>query len=110
VTRQPYLVWVLPDLARRIEAALRACGEPRLAEQVAGLRITAVCQCAQPFCASFHTATRPMKRWFVRGRQLELHDDGPGEIAIDVVRGEIVYVEALYLDDVRSALARIPAP
>jgi hypothetical protein len=92
-----------------MEAALRAQGEERLADQVAGLRITAVCPCEQPFCGSFHTLSRPMKRWFIRGRQVELADGGPGEIVIDVVRGEIAYVEVLYLDDVREALARIPA-
>ena len=48
-----------------------------------------------------------MKRWFMRGRQVSLRDDEPGEIAIDVVRGEIAYVEVLYLDDVRATLARL---
>ena len=103
----PLVRSVLPGVAERIEAALRARGEGRVADQVAGLRITAVCPCEQPFCGSFHTSARPMKRWFLRGRQIELRDGGPGEIAIDVVRGEIAYVEVLYLDDVRDALARL---
>jgi hypothetical protein len=90
-----------------METALRAHGEGRLADQVADLRITAVCTCDQPFCGSFHTLGRPMKRWFIRGRQVELADGGPGEVVVDVVRGEIAYVEVLYLDDVREALARI---
>jgi hypothetical protein len=101
-------VWaVVPDLARRIEAALRAQGEERVADQVEDLRITAVCPCDQPFCGSFHTSKRPMTRWFLRGRQIKLQDGRPGEIVIDVVRGEIAYVEVLYLDDVREALAQI---
>jgi hypothetical protein len=107
VTEAPRVWAVVPDLARRIEAALRAQGEDRVAGQVAELRITAVCPCDQPFCGSFHTSRRPMKRWFLRGRQIELHDGGPGEIALDIVRGEISYVEVLYLDDVREALDRI---
>ena len=98
---------VLPGLAGRMQQALHAQGEERLAAQVPGLRITAVCQCEQPFCGSFHTLSRPMKRWFIRGRQVELADGEPGEVVIDVVRGEIAYVEVLYLDEVREALARI---
>jgi hypothetical protein len=90
-----------------MEAAFRAQGEGRLADQMQALRITAVCTCDQPFCGSFHTLSRPMKRWFIRGRQVELADGGPGEVVVDVVRGEIAYVEVLYLDDVREALARL---
>jgi len=107
VSEQPLVRSVLPGLADRMEAALRAQGEERLADQVPGLRITAVCECDQPFCGSFHTLQRPMKRWFIRGRQVELDDGRPGEVMIDVVRGEIAYVEVLHLDDVRDALAQI---
>jgi hypothetical protein len=103
----PLVSAVLPELAERIEAALRAQGEGPVADQVAGLRITAACQCGQPFCGSFQTLSRPLKRWFMRGRQVELRDGGPGEIVVDVVRGEIAYVEVLYLDDVRDAVARL---
>jgi hypothetical protein len=107
MTEMPLVRSVLPGLAERLESALRAQGEERVAEQVDDLRITAVCSCEQPFCGSFYTSTRPMKRWFMRGRQIELRDGGPGEIAIDVVRGEIAYVEVLHLEDVRETLGRI---
>jgi CDGSH-type Zn-finger protein len=101
----PLLVHVLPELAARMEVALRARGENLVAEQVAGLRITEVCRCGQPYCDSFHTSRWPMRRWFLRGRQIELRDDGPGEVTVDVVRGEIAYVEVLHLDDARDAVA-----
>jgi hypothetical protein len=104
----PLVADVLPGLARRMGEALQAQGEERLAAQVPDLRVTAVCRCEQPFCGSFHTSRRPMKRWFIRGRKVELADGGPGEVVIDVVRGEIAYVEVLHLDGVREALARIP--
>ena len=108
MSEPPLVREVLPGLAARMEAALRAQGEERLAEQVPGLRITAVCPCEQPFCGSFHTLSRPMKRWFIRGRQVELADGGPGEVVIDVVRGEIAYVEVLHLEEVRRALVALP--
>ena len=107
MTDAPRLRTVLPGLAERIEAALRAQGEGRIAEQVDELRIMDVCPCDQPFCGSFHTASLPMRRWFMRGRQIELRDGGPGEIAVDVVRGEIAYVEVLHLEGVREALSRL---
>jgi len=109
VSEAPLLSEVLPALAQRIETALRAQGELRLAEQMPRLRITHVCRCEMPFCGSFHTLGRPFKRWFIRGRQVEILDGGPGEIVIDVVRGEIAYVEVLHLDDVRERLARLPS-
>jgi hypothetical protein len=109
VSEAPLVEAVLPKLAGRIEAALRAQGEERLADEVGTLRITAVCPCGQPYCASFHTLRRPFKRWFLHGRQIEVRDGGPGEIALDVVRGEIAYVEVLHLDEVRDALAHLPA-
>jgi hypothetical protein len=105
VNAKPLLRSVLPELAGRIEAALRTQGEDRVADQVGGLRITAVCQCDQEFCGSFHTARRPMKRWLLHGRQVVVADDEPGEIAIDVVRNEIAYVEVLFVDGVRERLA-----
>ncbi len=108
MSEAPLVAEILPGLARRIESALRAQGEERLAAQVPGLRITTVCRCDQPFCGSFHTSTRPMKRWFMRGRQVEIADGEPGEVVVDVVRGEIAYVEVLYLDDVRERLLRLP--
>jgi hypothetical protein len=107
MSEAPLVAEVVPALSLRIESALRAQGEVRLVEQVPGLRITAVCPCDQPFCGSFHTSKRPMKRWFIRGRQVEIADGEPGEIVLDVVRGEIAYVEVLYLDDVRDRLLRL---
>jgi hypothetical protein len=109
VTEAPLLASVLPELAQRIEAALRAQGEGRIADQVAGLRITGPCTCGQTFCGSFQTLKTPLKRWFMRGRQIGLSDGGTGEVVLDVVRGEIAYVEVLYLDDVRDTVAQLLA-
>jgi hypothetical protein len=104
VSQAPRVQAVLPDLARRLEAGLRAQGEDRVAEQIADLRITGVCQCEHDYCGSFYTAKMPIKRWFMRGRQVTLEDEEPGEVTVDIVRGEIAYVEVLHVAGVRRAL------
>jgi hypothetical protein len=95
---------VSPELAQGIEAELRAQGEEQLADQVPGLRVTEICRCELPYCGSFWTTRRPMKRWLLRGRQVTLTGELPARVLLDVVRGEIVYVEVLHWDDVREAL------
>lgn len=105
--RGPLLTRVVPGLARAMEAALRGQGEEALAEQVAELRIARVCRCGQPYCASFWTTERPLARWLARGRHIELGGERAGQVALDVVRGRIVYVEVLNRGEVRDALAAL---
>jgi hypothetical protein len=90
----------LPDLATELERLLRDEGRPDLADQVASLEITNVCRCEVESCGSFYTG-RPMKRWFRRGKQLAV-----GDLVVDTIDGEIVYVEVLGRPDVRAALRR----
>ncbi len=104
------LVAVSPLLVRTLEDALRAQGEERLAERVGELRVTEVCQCEETTCGSFWTTSRPLRRWFARGRQVEVGGDHPGTVTLDVVRGEIAYVEILGWDEVRAALHRLEGP
>ena len=86
----------LPDL----EDLLREAGRPDLAEQVPGLEIRELCPCSVETCASFHTG-RPIKRWFRRGKQVPV-----GDLVVDTIDGEIVYIEVLDRPDVRAALRR----
>lgn len=88
----------LPELAAELEAGLRAAGRPDLAEQVPGLRIKAACACEVERCASFYTGT-PMKRWLRRGKQVAV-----GELVVDTIDGEIVFVEVLDRPDLRARL------
>jgi hypothetical protein len=106
VSEPPLVADILPELGERVEAQLREQGERLLAEQVESLRITAVCTCGPPYCGSFWTSSTPMKRWFARGRQVKLAGL-PGEVSLDVVLGEIAYVEVLHWDEVRDAVARL---
>jgi hypothetical protein len=67
---------------------------------VATLRITALCACEVEGCASFSTAL-PMKRWFRRGALVPA-----GDLVVNTIDGEIVFVEVLDRPDVRAALHR----
>ena len=92
------VVEAVPGLAAELEELLRAAGRLDLAEQVGGLRISAVCSCSVASCGSFYTG-RPIKRWFRRGRQVAV-----GDLVVDTIDGEIVFVEVLDRPEVRAAL------
>jgi hypothetical protein len=85
----------MPRFAEELERALREQGEPRLAEQVPGLKLVERCACGNESCRSFYTAM-PMKRWFRRGRQVPV-EGLPGHVVVDLIDGEIVYVEVVEL-------------
>jgi hypothetical protein len=89
---------VVPGLAAELEDGLRAAGWPELAGQVAELEIRELCRCEVEGCASFYAAP-PMKRWFRRGKQVPV-----GDLVVDIIDGQIVYVEVLGRPDVRRAL------
>jgi hypothetical protein len=89
-----------PAFAEELEEVLRAARRPELADQVSGLRITALCQCEVEGCASFSTVL-PMKRWFRRGALVPA-----GDLVVNTIDGEIAFVEALDRPDVRAALRR----
>jgi len=94
------LTAVLPAFAAELEDGLRAAGRPALADQVAGLEIRELCRCEIEGCASFHTGL-PMKRYFRRGKQVPV-----GDLVVDTIDGEIVYIEVLNRPDLRAALHR----
>ena len=98
MSERPLVRDVLPGLAAELERSLGELGRPNLAEQVPSLRIRAVCPCEVEGCGSFSTAL-PMKRWFRRGKQVPV-----GDLVVDTIDGEIVFVEVLGRPDVRDAL------
>jgi hypothetical protein len=95
---RPLLIHAAPAFAAELENALQEAARSDLAEQVATLRIREVCRCEVEGCASFYTAM-PMKRWFRRGKQVPA-----GELVVDTIDGEIVYVEVLGRPDLRALL------
>jgi hypothetical protein len=93
------LVWdVLPGLAAELERSLAELGRPELARQVGSLRIWSVCPCEVEGCGSFFTAL-PMKRWFRRGKEIPV-----GDLIVNTIDGDIVFVEVLGRPDVRAEL------
>jgi len=89
---------VVPGLAEELDAGLRAAGRPELAEQIGELEIRELCRCEVESCASFYTSA-PIKRWFRRGKQVPV-----GELVVDTIDGQIVYVEVLGRPDLRREL------
>jgi hypothetical protein len=94
----PLLAATVPGFATELEEGLRAIDRPDLAGQVPALRIREVCRCEVEGCASFYTAA-PMKRWFRRGKQVPV-----GELVVDTIDGEIVYVEVLERPELKALL------
>jgi hypothetical protein len=92
------LTAVVPGLAAELEDGLRAARRPDLADQIAGLEIRELCRCEVEGCASFY-AGRPIKRWFRRGKQVPV-----GDLVVDTIDGEIVYVEVLDRPDLKALL------
>jgi len=102
VNARPRVADVLPDLAVLLRDGLETLGRPELVRQLDGLEITAACACENELCGSFYTVT-PMRRWFRRGDEVTIDDPG-GAVILDVVGGEIAYVEVLGRAGVRSAV------
>ena len=92
------LVNTAPAFATELEEGLRKIDRPDLAEQVQSLGLREVCKCEVEGCASFYTAA-PMRRWFRRGKQVPV-----GELVVDTIDGEIVYVEVLNRPDLKAIL------
>lgn len=99
----PLMVDVVPELAAEIERGLRASGDVELADQVAGLRMTKSCGCGDDFCASFYTAPIPEGPSARKRVGLPL----PNHLIIHIVEGEIIEVEVLFRDDLRSKIREV---
>jgi hypothetical protein len=95
---RPLVRDVLPGLAAELERSLGELGRPELARQVGSLRIWAACPCEVEGCGSFYTAL-PMKRWFRRGKDVPV-----GDLVVNTIDGDIVFVEVLGRPDVRETL------
>jgi hypothetical protein len=93
---------VFPALDRELQLGLREVGRDDLAAQVDALQIHDVCGCEDGFCTSFYTGPRPQGGW-APGHENVLPDVPSGMVVLDVVDGEIRFVEVLDRGDLRPA-------
>ena len=100
---RPLVRDVLPGLADELERSFGELGRPELGRQVGSLRIWSVCPCEVEGCGSFFTAL-PMKRWFRRGKEVPV-----GDLVVNTIDGDIVFVEVLGRPDVRETLVSLPS-
>ena len=66
--------------------------------QVETLRVVARCGCCDGFCQSFYTAPKPDGIWGPVHRNVLLAPPWSGMLILDVVYGQITYVEVLDRD------------
>ncbi len=97
---RPLIAEVLPALVLELQGLLRAQGHAALARTVARLQIVRPCGCGDEYCASFYTGLMP-----AGSERTLLLDPAEGELLLDLVRGEIRFVEVLHRPEVREALA-----
>ncbi len=83
-------------LGRQLREALVGEGEHELAVQVDALQVYEMCQCHDRFCQSFYTDPPPKGAYGAGHRNVVLRPDWGGYLILDVVDGQIVFVEVLY--------------
>ena len=84
-----------PVLAGQLATALRAQGLTDLAAQVSQLGVHDACGCDDSFCQSFFTAPQPPGEYGPRHTIISLDQPWAGTLNLDVVGGQIIFVEVL---------------
>ncbi len=102
----PLLKDALGDFAQELTSLLTGQGARDLAAQVAHLRLFGRCRCGDEFCATIYTAQRPEGAWGAEHENVAL-DPIEGFLILDVVKKEIVCIEALYRDELRTQLLKL---
>ncbi|HTV06642.1 MAG TPA: hypothetical protein VME86_14835 [Acidobacteriaceae bacterium] len=101
--KERLLTEILPEFSAELAHLLEQGGQPKLAKQIATLRIFEKCNCNDDFCSSFYTRRNPHRPPGRDSRSISLEPKS-GLLILDVVGDEIIFVEVLYRDDVRAAL------
>jgi hypothetical protein len=94
----PLLREVHPGFSAELVSLLEADGHTDLAICARDLRIIAPCSCTDDFCQSIYTAPKPEGAYGPGHRNVPLFNnrDHDGMIVLDVVDGQIMFVEVLY--------------
>jgi hypothetical protein len=88
---------LFPELVGELVDLLCAEGEDELAATVPFLRFVEWCSCGEDFCKGFYTAPPP-EGAYGPGHYCVALDPDEGMIVLDVVDGEIKFVEILGRD------------
>lgn len=91
-----------PAFAEELSALLARSAEPHLAGAVSSLEFFGWHACGDDCCQSFHTAPLSNEPYLERAYTVEL-DTQVGMVNVDVVDGEIVFVEALYRPELHGS-------
>jgi hypothetical protein len=86
----PLLFTTWPIFTTELAAALDACGEDRLTDQIERLRIVEVCGGGDGFFQSFYTRPKPAGAYRNGHRNVCLDAPWPGYLILDVVHDDIV--------------------
>lgn len=108
----PLLRYLHPGFSAELIALLEAEGYTDLAVRAHDLRIVARCPCADDFCQSFYTAPKPDGAYGPGHSNVSLFNDRGhgGMIVLDVVNGQIMFVEVLYHPPLAHEQAGPPSP
>ncbi len=98
----PRLQDIAPELVEELQRLLTDEGRPELADQSAELVVVDRRRCGDDFCASFYTAP-PCGPLGPDHYTIALSPK-EGMLNVDVVGARIVYVEALYRDNLRNEI------
>ncbi len=100
----------MPEFARQLQHLLAADEEAsrwKLAETVGTLRLIDRCRCGDSFCATFYTMPKPTGPFPLGSTTIPL-DSAEGMIKVDVSPDkEIMVVEVIDRDDIRSRLEEL---
>lgn len=95
----PMMSDVLPDLIDEMAALLRQAGADPIVEQLAALRIEAICDCGDENCSSFATANEVKVHSTIELPAIE------GYLIVDLnAANEICFIEVLNRPDVKYLL------
>jgi hypothetical protein len=105
-SESPLLSEVLPPLVPELEKLLMELGELELVAQIPEMRVVDRCRCGDDFCSSFYVGPKPKGSYGPNHRTMPLSPK-QGMLILDIDDGKIVFVEALYRNDVRKAIDAI---
>lgn len=91
----PLIREVYPDLIAELTILLERAAEPELAASASTLRLVAACSCKDDSCQSIQTVYRPQGASYGPGHRNVVLEPDEGMLILDVVDGQIMYVEIL---------------